>query len=154
MNRRIAPPFVKESARSIQMVEILFVDLATPETHVCDFKVRPEMAGRVAVGQLIMNRPACPVGQPTVRTILMEILGMLGEEFGCFGPEGWDRFWCVIERDGEPIGFVVVLHVTEDVIVNVAEEVHLGLDSPVVLYVGKSRMFVEETTIPSTHLVV
>lgn len=48
----------------------------------------------------------------------------------------------------------MVLHITEDIVVNIAEEVHFWLNPPVVLYVGESRVFIEETTVPSTHLVV
>lgn len=46
------------------------------------------------------------------------------------------------------------MHVSEDIVVNVAEEMNLGLDSPVVPCVLERRVLIEEATVPSTHLVV
>lgn len=48
----------------------------------------------------------------------------------------------------------MVLHVAENVVVDVAVEVDFGLDAPVVLNVFEGRMFVEDAAVPSTHLVV
>ena len=56
--------------------------------------------------------------------------------------------------DGEAIGFVVVLHVFEDVVVNVAEEVDLWLYPPVPPSVHQCWMFVEEAAVPATHLMI
>lgn len=48
----------------------------------------------------------------------------------------------------------MVRHVSEDVVIYVAEEVHLRLHPPVILHMFECRMFVEETAVPSTHLMV
>lgn len=48
----------------------------------------------------------------------------------------------------------MVLHVPENVIVDVAEEVDMGLDTPVVLHVSHSRVLVEQPTVPAAHLVI
>ena len=48
----------------------------------------------------------------------------------------------------------MVLHVSENVVVNVTVEMDFGLDAPVVLDVFESRMFVEDAAVPATHLVV
>ena len=60
----------------------------------------------------------------------------------------------VVEVDGEAVGLVAVLHEAEDVVVNVAEEVNLWLDAPVVLHVFESWVFVEHARVPAAHLVV
>jgi hypothetical protein len=48
----------------------------------------------------------------------------------------------------------MVRHKTEDVVIHVTEEVNFWLYSPVVLHVCQSRVFVEEPTVPSAHLMV
>ena len=48
----------------------------------------------------------------------------------------------------------MVLHVAEDVVVDVAEEVDLGFDAPVVTGVEEGGMLVEHAAVPAAHLVV
>ena len=48
----------------------------------------------------------------------------------------------------------MVLHVVEDVVVDVAVEFDLGFDSPVVSRVSEGRMLVEDATVPSARFVV
>ena len=48
----------------------------------------------------------------------------------------------------------MVLHVVEDVVVDVTVEFDLGFDSPVVSRIGQCRMLVEHATIPSAHFMV
>ena len=48
----------------------------------------------------------------------------------------------------------MVLHPTENVVIDVAEELDFGLDAPVVLYVFQGWVVVEEATVPSAHFVV
>lgn len=48
----------------------------------------------------------------------------------------------------------MVLHVCENVVVDVAEEVHVGLDTPVISGVDDGRVLIEVAAIPATHLVV
>lgn len=79
---------------------------------------------------------------------------MLGDEFGGLRPQCRDRCGSIVEVDGEAIGLIVVCHEAEDIVVNVAEEVYLGLDAPVELGVLQRRVFVKEATIPATHLMV
>ena len=79
---------------------------------------------------------------------------MLCQKLLGLGPERWDGLGVVVQGYGEAVGFVVVSHVAEDIIVDVAEEVHFGLDPPVVASVGKGGVFVEHAAVPATHLVV
>lgn len=79
---------------------------------------------------------------------------MLGDELGCFGPQGRDRLRGIVECDGKAVGLIIILHVTEDVVVNVAEEVHIRLDSPVVLRILQGRVLIEKSAIPPAHLMV
>lgn len=84
----------------------------------------------------------------------MKVFRMFRNELGRFWPERGDRLRCVIEIDCEPVGLIVVCHVAEDIVVNITEEMDLWLYSPVELCVCQSRVLVEETTVPSAHLMV
>ena len=154
MHRRVPPPFVKEPPRQIQRVEIVFVRLAAPKLHIRDFEIAPEMAGRVAICLLVVDRPLLAVLQPTQGAVVVDVLRVLGHELERLGPEGGDGFGGVEQVDGEAVGFVVVGHVAEDVVVEVAEEVDFGLHAPVVAGGGQGGVFVEEAAVPAAHLVV
>ena len=156
MHRRIPPPLIKEPARPIQMVEIILIRLTPPKLHVSDFEIAPEMTRRISIRFFIMFRSALLILQPRSRIlgVVFQVFGVGFGETHCFGPQRGDGFGIVVEVDGEAVGFVVVLHVAENIVVNVAEEMHFGFDPPVVAYVFEGRVTVEETAVPATHLVV
>jgi hypothetical protein len=79
---------------------------------------------------------------------------MLCEELDSLGPQAWDTLRRVVQIDSETVGFVVVLHITEDIVIYIAEEVNLGFNSPVVLSMLQSRMLVKQATVPPAHLMV
>lgn len=79
---------------------------------------------------------------------------MIGQELGRLGPQGRQGMRVVVQGDGEAVRLVVVLHIAENVVVDIAEEVYLGFDAPVVADILKSGMLVEHATVPATHLMV
>ena len=154
MDRGIPPSLVEEAPCSVQVVEVIFVRLASPKFHIGDLEVGPEMTGRVAVRSLVVVGSPVAVLEPIDGVVLMHILWMRGEEFRRLRPQGRDAFGRIVEVDGEAVRLVVVFHVPEDVVVDVAEEVDFWLHAPVVAGVGKRRVFVEHAAVPATHLVV
>ena len=154
MYRRITPALVKEPACAIEVVEVVLVRLAAPEIQIRDLEITPEMACAVAVGFLIMVRSCFIVDQPPHRVVLVEVFGVRGEEFQRLKPERRDGIRGVVEVDVEAVGFIVVGHVAENVIVDVAEEFDLRLDAPVVFCVREGGMMVEHAGVPAAHLVV
>ncbi len=154
MHRRIAPPFIKEPSGPIQMIKIILVRLTPPKFHVANLEIAPEMTRRVPVRLVIMLRPPLTIRQPIPRILLMQILRMRRHEFFGFGPQGRDGLGRVIQVYGEAVGFVVVLHIAKDIVVDVAEEVDIGLDAPVVAGVEQGGVFVEHAAVPTAHLVV
>ena len=133
MYRRITPALVEETSRPVQVLEVSFVGFRAPEIHIGDFEVGPEVAGRVAVGFVLMVWPPVAVGEELVGVVGVQVLIVARHELHRLGPEGSDTLRGVVERDGEAVRFVVVAHVAEDVVVDVAEEVYVGLHAPVVL---------------------
>lgn len=145
MHGSISPSLVIEPSRAIEMLEIILICLAPPKVHVGNLEVAPEMTGRVAVRLDVMLRPPSAVLQPLARTVLVLVFRVRGQELERLGPEGGDALRGVIQVDGEAVRFVAVGHVAEHVVVNVAEEVDLGLHPPVIARVGEGRVVVEET---------
>lgn len=143
MNGCVAPSFIEESTCSVKMVEVVLVCLAAPEVQVCHFEIAPEMARCVTIGLVPVDRSTSAVGQESLSSVFVQILRMLSKELICFRPESWDRFWCIVESYSETVSFVVVVHVTEHVVVDVAKEVNVGFDTPIVLHIFQGRMLVE-----------
>lgn len=156
MYRRIPPPLIKEPPSAIQMVEIVLIRLTPPELHICDLEVAPEMTRRVSIRFLVVSRPPLFVLEPRtgVHGAVFDVIRVGLDELEGFGPQCGDGLGGVVEVYGEAVGFVVVLHVAENVVVDVAEEMDLGFDSPVVAYVLESGVVVEKTAVPAAHLVV
>lgn len=46
------------------------------------------------------------------------------------------------------------MHISEDVVIHITEELDFGFHSPIVLHVLKSRMTVKHSTVPATHFIV
>jgi hypothetical protein len=150
----ITPSLVEETAGSVQVVKVVLVRLAAPKVHVANLKVAPEVAGRVSVGIEVVAGAASLIGDPVQRVVRVKIIRVLGNELDRLGPQRRDRLGGIVEVDGEAVRLVVVVHITEHVVVNVAEKVDVGLNAPIVLRVVQSRVLVEQATVPSTHLVV
>jgi len=151
---RIAPPLVEETSCAVKMIKVLCILFAAPEAQIGDFKVGPKMAGRVPMSNLVMTRFFFLVFQKRTSIVFCFVFGVVSKEFEGLRPQRSDRLRAVKKGDGEAVGLVVILHPTEHVIVNVAEEMNFGLDTPVVLHVGKGRVFVELAAVPAAHLVV
>lgn len=171
MHRRVSPPLIKEAPRAVQVVKVVFVLSRAPEVHIGDFKVAPEVAGGVAVRFGGVAGTVGGVGEPFEGVVGVDVVWVLGEEFEGLGPEGLDGFGGVVDVDYEAVGFVVVFHVLEDVVVDVAEEaagvsevvggffrggdvLDFGLDTPVPADVLEGGVLVELARVPTTHLVV
>lgn len=156
MDGRVPPPLVEEAAGAVQVVEVILVRLAAPELHVGDLEVAPEMAGRVAVGLFVVAGAALLILEPGAGGdgLVPDVLWVGLDEFERLGPEGGDGLGRVVQVDGEAVRLVVIVHVAEDVVVDVAKEVHVGLDAPVVARVFEGRVVVEEAAVPAAHLVV
>ena len=84
----------------------------------------------------------------------MHIFRMRGDKFLRLRPQGRNAVWRIIEIDSEPVGFIVVLHPAENVIIDVAEEMDFGLNAPIVADVFEGGVFVEHAAVPAAHLVV
>lgn len=154
MNRRIAPALVEETTSPVQVLEIGLILLAAEEVHVANLKVRPEVACRVSIGRLGVLRADPVIRNPFQHVVLVQVRRIRGHELLGLGPKRLDGLRSVVEIDGEAVGLVVVLHVPEHVVINVAEELDLGLNAPVVPIIRERRVLVEHAAVPTTHLMV
>lgn len=156
MHGRVSPSFIEEPPTPVKMVKVIGIRLAAPKLHVRDLEIRPEVTCRIPVRNFIMLRPPFAIFQPRSRitVVVFQILRMRVQEFECLRPQRRHRGGGIVEADCETVGLVVVLHVAEDIIVDIAEEMHLRLHAPVIPRVGERGMPVEHPAVPATHLVV
>jgi len=154
MHGRIAPSLIEEATRSIQVLKVIHIRPTPPEPKIANLKVRPEMAGRVSIRLILILRPPLPVCQPLHSIIRVHIGRMICNEFLRLRPECRHTLRRVVDIDVEAICFVVILHPAEDVVVDVAEEVDVRFDAPVVLVFGEGGVLGEEAAVPTTHLVI
>lgn len=154
MYRRVTPSLVEEATSTVQMVKVIFIWLAAPEVQIADLEVAPEVTGAVPVRLDVMLGPSGIVGQPPHGVVLVQIFRVLGNELHGLRPQRGDGLRSIVQVNREAVGFVVILHISEDIVIHVAEEVYVGLYAPVILHVCEGRVLVEEPTVPPTHLVI
>lgn len=115
------------------------------------------MTRTVAVRLLVVAQPMGRIGHPAHRIVGMQILEgvvVFGQEALGLGPQGRQGRGCVVDVDCEAVRLVMILHVPEDVVVDVAEEMYVGLHPPVVVHILQRRLRREEARVPSAHLMV
>ena len=154
MDRRVPPPFIKETTRSIQVLEIVFIRFGAPKLHVPNLEIAPKMTRAVPVRFYIVFRPPLTIHDPLLRIILVQVFWMCCHEFFGLWPQGRYGLRCIVKVDGEPVGLIVVTHPAKNVVINVAEKVYLWLDTPVVADILKGGVFIEHATIPAAHLMI
>lgn len=132
MDRSVTPSFVEEATSVIEIVKVSRVFVPPEEVHVANLEVGPEMAGRVSVGIAGVFGSELVISQPCHHIIIGEVGRIRGEELLRCWPKFRDTLGCVEKVDRETVGLVAVLHEPEDIVVNVAEELDLGLNAPVV----------------------
>lgn len=135
VHRRITPTLVEEPPSAVKVLEIFLVWFASPEAQVTNLEVGPEMARRVAIGLDVVVPANRVVLQPFYGTIRMNVLWMICDKLLRRWPKSRNTLRAVVKVHGEAIGLVVILHVAEDIIVDIAEEVYIWLHAPIVLHV-------------------
>lgn len=150
----ITPPLIKEPTRSIQVLKVVFVWFGTPKLHIRDFKIAPKVTRAVAIRFYVVFWPPLTVHDPLSCVVLMQILRVCRYEFLRLRPQRGNRLGGIVEVDGKPVGFVVITHPAEDIVIDIAEKVHFGLHTPVIADVLEGWVLVEHATVPTAHLVV
>lgn len=136
------------------MLEVVLIRLTPPKLHIRNLEITPEMTRRVPLRLDIMLRPPLTIRQPLPRIILHLILRMRSQKLQRLRPQSRQALRRIVQVHGEAVRLVVVLHVAEDVVIDVAEEVDFGLDAPVVADVRQRGVPVEHARVPAAHLVV
>src|SRR6266542_1558318 len=101
------------------MIEIILMLLTPPEGHIRNLKIGPEMTSRVSVRLLIVLRSPLGIHYPIHCIVFMKIFWMFRNKFCSLGPERWNRLWRIVEVDRETVGFIVISHVTEYIVVDI-----------------------------------
>lgn len=119
----VTPSFVEEIARLIEIVKVVPICLRAPKVQVADFEIAPEMTCAVAMGGLCVVGTQDGIREPVVRVLIRAegVAGMFFEEGRCCRPEGGYGFRVIVDIYSEAIGFVILGHKLENVVLDIAE---------------------------------
>jgi hypothetical protein len=137
VDRRITPSLIEETTILIERLEEIEVRLAAKPGQATNFKVGPEMA-LVVVLTAIVTEEAHGV-------TLSDVLGVVLHELLGAGPESRNGVNVLVEGENETVLLVVLVHDAEGIVVNVAEELDGGLDTPIIFVVHHELLSEEET---------
>lgn len=154
MDRSITPALVEEAACTVKVVKVILIRLASEEVHVCNLEITPKVTRREPLSTFVVCWSPLVICEPFDGAVLMKVVWMIGKELNSLGPQGRQGFGFVIQRNGEAVGLVVVLHVSEYIIVDIAKEVNFRFDTPIPSNVFERWVFVKHAAIPSAHLMV
>ncbi len=136
------------------MAKELLILCRPPKVHIANLEVAPKVTGGVPICLLVVRRASVVFLEPAHGIVGMQVFGVLCNELLHRRPQQRDALWRVVDIDHEPIRLVVVGHVVEDIVVNVAEEMNIRFHAPVVAEVLQRRVMVEEARVPTAHFVV
>lgn len=146
MHRSITPSLVEESSVLIQGVEVVRVCLASEPVEVADLEVRPHVAVVVGLTAVVGNEVHGVVRGDVLRVVLHEILDTV--------PERWNSLNVLVQRKHERVLLAVVPHELESIIVDIAEQLHARLHTPIPLIVKHQLLLEEETRLKAAHMAV
>jgi hypothetical protein len=162
VDRSITPSLVEETAVLVKRLEEIEVRLASEPGQATNFKVGPlnsiscetagnqsltyEMALVVVLTTVITEETHGVIGRDMLGVVLHELLGA--------SPEGRNGVDVLVKRENKTVLLVVLVHDTERIVVDIAEELDRGLNTPVVLVVHHEFLSEEETRLESAHVTV
>lgn len=158
----ITPSLIKETTILIKRLEEIEVRLAAEPRQATNLKVGPlamisfesakymsetyEMALVVVLAAIITEEAHGVTLGDMLGVVLHELLGA--------GPEGRNGIDVLVEGENETVLLVVLVHDAERIVVNIAEELDGGLNTPVVFVVHHELLSEEETGLESAHVTV
>jgi hypothetical protein len=101
------------------------VSRTSPEFQIANLEVAPKMASTVPVSEVVQVWSLRAIRKPVEGIIQAEKFRVYGQKPQRLGPKRRQRIRVVVDIDCKPVSFVIVGHVAEDVVVNVAEESNL-----------------------------
>lgn len=132
-------------ARPVEVLEEARVGLGAEEAQVADL----EVAEKLAV--VVLARAVDEPGEVGVRVHQVRVLA---HEVARDLPEAGEGARVVEDVHVEAVDQVVVAQEAEGIVGDVAEEVHVRLDAPVVVVPLERRVEVEEARVPPAHVAV
>jgi len=147
---RIAEPLVVEAGdvRAVEVREVRRVGLGAEEVQVADLEVGEELA------VVVLAAVAGVVDEPAQVGVGVHEVGPPRHKLTRASPQAGETARVVEDVHVEAVGDAVVAHEPERVVRDVAEEVHVGLDAPVVRVRGERGVLVEEAAVPAAHVAV
>lgn len=147
MDRRIPKPLIKEPPTPIQPIKVPRIRLPTKEIQIPNLKVTKELA-------VIIVPAIRRIEQPRQIRLWMNQLRMRINKPPRPTPQARKTARIVEDIHIKAILEPIITHKAKHVVLDVAEEMHVGLHAPVVVVVREDRMSVEEAGVPAAHVAV
>ena len=136
VDRSISPSFVEKPTILIKGFEKVDVSFRSEPVQAPDFEIGPEMTLVVGIPTIITKERH--------RIVLVYVLWMSLDELLRAVPESWDSLHVFVQAQNEAVLFLVILHESERVIVNITVELNAWLDPPIVFKLIQQGMSEEE----------
>jgi len=147
MHGRIPKPLIVEAPHflTIKVLKVRSIRLPTEEIEVSDLKVTEKLT------VIVLASVPSIVDQPAQIRIRVDKVRSQRHELARALPQGRETPRVVQDVHVEAVDEVVVAQEAEGVVGDGAEEVHVGLDAPVVGVRGEGGVGVEEAAVPAAH---
>ena len=100
----------------------------------------------------LVIRVSVVIAKESHRILGVDVLRVIFDELLHTLPESWNCLDVFIQAQDEAVLLLIVLHKSEWIVVNVAEELHARLHAPVVFELVHDRMAEEEARLVPTHV--
>jgi hypothetical protein len=143
---RITPALVEEATSLVQRREEVDVGVGAKPIQITNLKVGPEMAVVVCLTAIVTEKLHRVVLDNVLREVLGKVLGSV--------PKRRDGLDVLVQAEGEAVLLLVVGHVLERVVFDVAKQLYARLHAPVPLVVEHQGMAEEEARFITAHVSV
>jgi hypothetical protein len=161
MHGCIPPAFIEKATIVIKGVEVVGVGWATEPIEITDFKVRPlvfvsigNKIGEPAYEVAMIVRVTAIITQEGHGIVLCDVLGMLFHEFFHAIPERRNRLDVLVQTQHETVLLLVLGHVAERIVVDIAKHLDARLDAPIPFVAVHDRMLEEKARLITAHVSV
>lgn len=102
----------------------------------------------------LVVRLATVIAQETHGVVLSNVLGVILHKLGDTVPQGGDGLNVLVQAEHETVLLSILVHEAEGIVVDVAEQLDRGLDTPVVFVVHHQGLAEEEARLEAAHVAV
>lgn len=102
----------------------------------------------------VVIRFAAVIAEETKGVVFDNMLGVVLHEFLHTVPQSWDGLDVFVQTENKTVLLALLMHDSERIVVDIAEDLDTGLDTPIVVVVHHERLAEKEARLESAHVTV